>query len=174
MNKISDQLIKALYKHETIVALLVFAAFWSVFLLSAGTVTSGYHLMDDHIILTTSRYLSQNNVFQMMANCIQGDLHFRFRPVYCLRVFSIQIFGTNFVSLSLLSLTMAVLTSWFLYMFARQIRFGRVSAFLFVLLTLIGTQTVIWWRLGTAEPIGMFWLSVGLYFMARTIFDAGK
>jgi Dolichyl-phosphate-mannose-protein mannosyltransferase len=175
MNKISEQLIKPLYKHGTIVALLVFAAFWSVFLLSAGTVTSGYHLMDDHGILMISRDLSQNNVFQVMANCIQGDLHSRFRPVYCLhRVFSVQILGANFVSLSLLSLTMAVLTSWFLYMFARQARFGRVSAFLFVLLTFMGAQTAIWWRLGTNEPIGMFWLSIGLYFMARTIFDAGK
>jgi len=169
-------LIKALHKHETSLALLVFAAFWSVFLLSAGTVTSGYHLMDDHIILLINRDLSQNNVFQIMANCIQSDLHVRFRPVYCLRVFSVQILGTNFVSLSLLSLTMAVLTSWFLYMFARQVRFGRVSAFLFVLLTFMGTQTHIWWRLGLGflEPVGMFWLSIGLYFMARTIFDAGK
>jgi hypothetical protein len=89
-------------------------------------------------------------------------------------VFSIQILGTNFVLLSLLSLTMAVLTSWFLYMFARQVHFGRVGAFLFVLLIFMGQQAAIWWRLGNAEPIGMFWLSIGLYFMARTIFDAGK
>jgi hypothetical protein len=170
-------LIQALHKHETIVALLVFAALWSAFLLSAGTVTSGYHLLDDHVVLGISRDLSQNNVFQVMANCIENDLHNigRFRPVFCVqRVFSIQIFGTNFMLLSLLSLTMAVLTSWFLYMFARQLRFGRVSAFLFVLLIFMGNQAAIWWRLGTAEPIGMFWLSIGLYFMARTIFDAGK
>src|SRR5262245_50792361 len=69
---------------------------------------------------------------------------------------------------------MAVLTSWFLYMFARQVRFRTVPAFLFVLLTFIGGQTEIWWLTADAEPIGMFWLSIGLYFMAKTIFDAGK
>ena len=177
MNKISDQLIKALYKHETIVALLVFAALWSAFLFSAGTVTSGYHLIDDHLVLLISRELSRDNAFHVAANWVTHDLHDigRFRPVYWIqRVFSIQILGTNFVLLSLLSLTMAVLTSWFLYMFARQVRFGRVGAFLFVLLIFMGEQAAIWWRLGTAEPIGIFWLSIGLYFMARTIFEAGK
>jgi len=168
-------LIKALHKHETIVALLFFAAFWSVFLFSAGTVTSGYHLMDDHFVLLINRELSQDNAFQVAANCIEKGLTIRFRPVYCLqRVFSVQILGTNFVLLSLVSLTMAVLTCWFLYMFARQIRLGRVSAFLFVLLIFMGNQAAIWWRLGTAEPIGIFWLSIGLYFMARTIFEPGK
>jgi hypothetical protein len=177
MNKISDQLIKALYKHETIVALLVFAALWSAFLFSAGTVTSGYHLIDDHMVLLISRELSRDNAFQVAANSVTHELYDvgRFRPVYCVqRVFSIQILGANFVSLSLLSLTMAVLTSWFLYLFARQLRFGRVGAFLFVLLIFMGEQAAIWWRLGNAEPIGMFWLSIGLYFMARTIFEAGK
>jgi hypothetical protein len=177
MNKISDQLVKALHKHEITVALLVFAAFWSAFLFSAGTVTSGYHLMDDHLVLLINRDLSRDNAFQVTANWVTHDLHDvgRFRPVYWIqRVFSVQIFGTNFVSLSLWSLTMAVLSSWFLYMFARQIRFGRASSFLFVLLIFMGSQTAIWWRLGTAEPIGIFWLSIGLYFMARTIFEAGK
>src|SRR5215472_5823747 len=109
MNKISDQLIKALYKHETIVALLVFAAFWSAFLLSTGTVTSGYHLPDDHLVLLMNRELSRNNAFQVAANWVTHDLHDigRFRPVYDIqRVFSIQILGANFVLLSLLSLTM--------------------------------------------------------------------
>jgi hypothetical protein len=177
MNKISDQLIKALYKHETIVALLVFAALWSAFLFSAGTVTSGYHLIDDHMVLLISRELSRDNAFQVAANSVTHELYDvgRFRPVYCVqRVFSIRILGANFVLLSLLSLTMAVLTSWFLYMFARQVHFGRVGAFLFVLLIFMGQQAAIWWRLGNAEPIGMFWLSIGLYFMARTIFEAGK
>ena len=172
---LSASLIKALYKRESIVALLVFAAFWSVFLFSAGTITSGYHLTDDHLVLLINSNLSQNNVFQVTANWIDRDLNIRFRPVFWIqRVFSIQIFGANFVLLSLLSLTMAVLTSWFLYMFARQVRFGRVSSFLFVLLIFMGKQAAIWWRLGTAEPIGMFWLSIGLYFMARAIFDTGK
>ncbi len=170
-------LIKALHKHETIVALLVFAALWSAFLFSAGTVTSGYHLIDDHLVLLISRELARDNVFQVAANWVTHDLHDigRFRPVFWIqRVFSIQILGANFVSLSLLSLIMAVLTSWCLYMFARQVRFGRVSAFLFVLLIFMGNQAAIWWRLGTTEPIGIFWLSISLYFMARTIFDAGK
>jgi hypothetical protein len=169
--------IKALHKHETILALLAFAALWSAFLFSAGTVTSGYHLIDDSLVLLISRELSRDNFFQVAANWVTNDLYNigRFRPVFWVqRVFSVQIFGTNFVSLSLWSLTMAVLTSWFLYMFARQLRFGRASSFLFVLLIFMGAQAAIWWRLGTAEPIGIFWLSIGLYFMARRIFEAGK
>jgi hypothetical protein len=177
MNKISDQLIKALYKHETIVALLVFAALWSAFLFSAGTVTSGYHLIDDHMVLVINRQLARDNVFQVAANWVTHSLYDmgRFLPVYSvLKVFSIRIFGANFALLSLVPLITAVLTSWFLYMFARQIRFGTVPAFLFVLLTFIGGQTEIWWLPADAEPIGMFWLSISLYFMAKTIFDAGK
>jgi len=168
--------IKALHKHETSLTLLFFAGFWSAFLFSAGTVTSGFHLIDDSLVLFISRDLTENNVFKVMANWIEDDLiNGRFRPVFPLqRVLSVQLFGANFVLLSLLVLTMAVLTSWFLYMFARQVRFGRVSAFLFVLLIFMGPQAAIWWRLGTPETIGIFWLSIGLYFMARAIFDAGK
>ena len=164
-------------EHETILALVVFAAFWSTFLFSAGTVTSGYHLIDDHLVLVISRELARDNVFQVVANRVSHELYDtgRFRPVYAVqRVFSIHILGANFVLLSLLSLIMAVLTSWFLYIFARQVRFGTVAAFLFVLLILIGGQTEIWWLPADAEPIGMFWLSISLYFMAKTIFDPGK
>jgi hypothetical protein len=170
-------LIKGLREHETILALLVFAAFWSTFLFSAGTVTSGFHLIDDHMVFLINRQLARDNVFQVAANRVTHQLYdtSRFLPVYSVfRVFSIRIFGANFVLLSLLPLITAVLTSWFLYIFARQIRFGIVAAFLFVLLTFIGGQTEIWWLPADAEPIGMLWLSISLYFMAKTIFDAGK
>jgi hypothetical protein len=174
---LNTSLIKALHKHETTLALLVFAAFWSTFLFSSGTVTSGYHLIDDHMVLVINRQLARDNVFQVAANWVTHQLYDtgRFLPVYAvLKVFSIRIFGANFALLSLVPLITAVLTSWFLYMFARQIRFGTVPAFLFVLLTFIGGQTEIWWLPADAEPIGMFWLSISLYFIAKTIFDAGK
>jgi hypothetical protein len=174
---LNTSLIKALHKHETTLALLVFAVFWSTFLFSSGAVTSGYHLIDDHMVLVINRQLARDNVFQVAVNRVTHQLYDngRFLPVYSiLRVFSIRIFGANFVLLSQLPLITAVLTSWFLYMFARQIRFGTIPAFLFVLLTFIGGQTEIWWLPADAEPIGMFWLSISLYFMAKTIFDPGK
>ncbi len=167
--------VKFLRKYELWVSLLVFFSLWAGFLAYSHTLTSGYHLVDDHEMLSISQDLVGSNPISVSIKWITSDLNARFRPVYYIhRVFSIWLLGTNFQSLSILLLLMATVTSWLLYLFARKIKFGKITSFLFVFITLLGTQAAIWWRLGPSESIAIMWLALGLLFMAKSVFDAPK
>ena len=146
------------------------AIFWGGSLTYAGTVTSGYHLIDDSTMVITNQDLKMSNPFVVAADTIRFDLRPRFRPIHRVyQVFSLWLFGTNFIALSILLLGQAVCSSWFLYLFSREIRFGSLSSLLFVALAFLGTQTEVWWRLGPQESLGIFWLALGLLFMARAV-----
>ena len=160
-------------RYEVIISLLVFAFLWGAFLIYSGTLTSGYHLIDDHEMLRISQDLSTSNPLIVSADWIKTDLVARFRPMYYIhRVFSIWLLSTNFPAQSVLLLGMAVVSSWLLYLFARKIGFGKITSFLFVWLTFLGAQAAIWWRLGPQESIGIMWFALGLLFMAKAVYDA--
>jgi hypothetical protein len=164
-----------LLKKDALVSLMVFVAFWGVFLTYTGTLTSGYHLIDDWTMVHTAQNLSRSNPISVAAGCIQDDFRLRFRPTYCVHgVFSLWLLGLNFIGLSTLLMGLAILSSWLLYLFARKIGSGKIHSFLFVFLTFLGMQTAIWWRLGPQESIGMSWLALGLVFMANAIYDVSN
>jgi hypothetical protein len=161
-----------IFRYEFIISLLVFAFLWSGFLIYSGTLTSGYHLIDDHEMLRISDDLSTSNPLSVSVDWVKTDLLARFRPMYYIhRVFSIWLLGTNFTAQSVLLLGMAILSSWLLYLFARKIGFGKITSFLFVWLTLLGAQATIWWRLGPQESTGILWFALGLLFMAKAVYD---
>ncbi len=162
------------FKYQKPLSLLLFLTLWGYFLSSLGTIESGYHLTDDHEILRINRDLLQNNLLDVISNWLTVDLQIRFRPAYFLqRIIFVRLFGTDFLALSIATYIMASLSSWLLFMFARKIGLSTLMAFLFVAFSLLGTQSEIWWRLGTNETCAMFWLAAGLFFMARAA-DSAK
>jgi hypothetical protein len=164
----SSRLAQVLRSHEGAISLLMCAIFWGGSLTYAGTVTSGYHLVDDSRMVRINQDLKMSNPFVVAADTIRFDLRFRFRPIYRVyQVFSLWLFGANFIALSILLLGQAICSSWFLYLFSREMGFGSLSSLLFVALAFLGTQTEVWWRLGPQESLGIFWLALGLLFMAR-------
>jgi hypothetical protein len=177
LNKLITKLIAldGLLSRHTWIAAIVFSVFWGVFLLGTGTIVSGFHLIDDHEMVVISRQLETNSPTVLAVDWIRTDFNIRFRPFYYVhRVFSVAIFGANFTALALLAFGLAVATSWLLYAFARQVGFKAIWAYLFVFLAFAGEQAAIWWRLGPSEPIGMFWLALSLYAMAKAIHQPGR
>lgn len=169
------EIIKLLKKNRSLTALLFFSFFWIVFLSSSGTLTSGYHFTDDHEILTIDENMNNIGFFETSKALILDDLDVRFRPFYYVnRIVEAKLFKTNILAWSLYSAALAILTfhCLFLFLYRQGFKFG--NAILFPFLCLIGSQSTIWWRLGPAESIGVFTISVSLFFLANSIYRKKK
>jgi hypothetical protein len=150
---------------------LLFLLFWFGLLIFTGTLTSGYHFMDDHGILRESQDVSKTTLVRearvFARNLFASKM--RFRPFYWVhRRVMLMALGTNFTAMSIYIGFLAVLTSFFLFLFMKKTGFSVIESILFVFLTLLGSQADIWWRLGNNETIGMFILSAALLFMANS------
>lgn len=159
-------------RHINIFVFIFFFLFWFSILLSSGSIFSGYHLADDHEILTMRHELPGQNIVAAMTRWIGQDLDLmhRFKPFYYLhRIIEAKMFGDNFTLWLAYNGFLAVIVSFLLYLFARKIGFSIYESVLFPLLTLVGKQAVVWWSLGPNEAIGMFMLSLSLVCMVRSV-----
>lgn len=140
------------------------------FLFFTGTLNSGYHFTDDHEMTEIHSDLAKTPIVETSVKWITNDFHIRFRPLYYVhRVLEIKIFGTNLLLLSLYtSLLISTLISLF-YAWARTMKYSVVESLFFVLLAFVGDQSAIWWRLGPNETIGLVFLGLSFYFMAKCL-----
>ena len=160
---------------EKYIALALFAIFWFCFLYFNGTFTSGFHFMDDHEIPFINKGIHDNGLFNTIFSVLQHDFTIRFRPLYYIhRVMETKIFGTNLVEWSIYNCLLAVLTSYFLFMFLYIQGFKFFHSILFAFITLVGEPCSIWWRLGPNETIGLLLLSASLFLLADSIYKKKK
>src|SRR5687768_2927715 len=81
-------------RYEPLAILLIFALFWSGLLIYSGTLTSGYHLIDDWEMLEIRQDLSESSLPAVVAETLRMDLTIRLRPWYYVhRVFSLWLLG---------------------------------------------------------------------------------
>lgn len=154
-------------------ALLLFLL-WFGILTVTGSLFSGYHLVDDHEVV--NKALADPNdtrgIKLSPGAIIEGN---RFRPVYYLhRIAQAELFGADFLLWSIYTGLLAVLTSFFLFVFMRKTGFSSMESLLFALLTLLGEQAATWWKLGANETFGMLVLSITLVFMAQSVYSQNK
>jgi hypothetical protein len=163
--------------HETWKIGILFCLLWFGILMGTGTLSSGYHLTDDQDLLRIGADLAGTTLGREIRIFLKGIFApaLRFRPVFELhrRVMTV-VLGTDFTAWSIYFGILAVLTSFFLFLFLRKTGFSIVEALLFAVLTLLGEQAALWWKLGTNETIGMFILSLALLFMALSVDSTGK
>jgi hypothetical protein len=162
---------------EALTILLFWTLVWGSILLSSGAVTSGYHLVDDHQIIFFAHKLSdvEFNVFDAIKECVSTDLKVRFRPFYYIhKMFIVSILHANFTAWQVYVCVLAVLSSFFFTLFARKNGFTLPESLLFPFLIFCGGQSEIWWRLGPAETIGIFLLSLALFFMCQSVYANTK
>lgn len=139
-----------------------------VFLFFTGTLNSGYHFIDDHEMLEIRSDLGKASILGTSIAWIKKDCYIRFRPMYYVhRVLEVKLFGTDFFAISLYSGILGALTFSFFYFAARKMKYSVLESLLFVLLAFVGAQMKIWWMLGPNETIGMFFLGLSFFFMAK-------
>lgn len=146
-------------------ALLVFGV-----IVGMGTLTCGWHLVDDHQFIRWNYQM--NNVgesfWQVLKREMAIDLSMRWRPAHVfMRVLEARIFGLNLVYYSLLKAFEVVLCCVFLYYCGKKMGASKVVSFLFAVLSMVGYQSATWWKLGTHEIQCTLLFSAGFYCMLK-------
>lgn len=155
-------------KKEYLWTFLVFFIFVFGILLTTGTITCGWHLVDDHEYTEYEIFMNKpdENLFTCIRDVLKVDFTSRFRPLYyILRVSLTCVFGSNLVAWSVLKAVETVLALYFLYLFARQLGCNYFFAAIFSLVNMVGPQSVVWWKLGPQECTGLMFFAMGMYFL---------
>jgi len=160
---------------KDIFAVSIFFLFWFGLFFYSGTFTSGYHFIDDQDIISLNAKINNTSFLYTAKNYITFDLNWRFRPFWSLhRVAEIKLFGTNFKMFGIYTGLLCLFTSFFLYKFASTIGFKYLQSIVFTFLTLVNPASVIWYQLADSENIGMLFLSLSLFLMAKSIYSEKK
>jgi hypothetical protein len=152
-----------------------FCAFWFGLAASSGALFSGFHIADDHEIVSIHDEFSSHVPFgTVLKREIKSDLEIRFRPLYYFdRIMTIRALGDNFILWSLYRSLLACCTMFLLFCAARRLGLGVLEAILFPALTLVGIQSNVWFWRGPAEAEATLMLAVSLYCVCRRA-TAGK
>jgi len=152
-------------------ALVVFAICGVVllFLFGSGALPATYHLTDDHEIVKIAIELEKDTLIAVTKRWVIEDFKIRFRPFYYIhRIVCTKVLGTNFFAWSLYNTLLCCLTISLLYVGIRRMAFSVTSSIFFVIFVFTGPQMAIWWRLGPAETIGVFFLALAFFLASFT------
>lgn len=156
------------HKVEKWIVLVVLVLLWLGIFQLTGILTSGFHLTDDHEIVLFNDLLKKKSIFSLISEQVKIDLATRFRPTYYPhRILVTSLIGTNQMAWAIYYCFLGIFTSFFLYLTLRKVRFSILESFLFPLFAFMGEQTAVWWRLGTAETLGIFFAALSLYFASN-------
>jgi len=142
-----------------------------------GTMSSGFHFVDNHEVVQINRELSDANgsLIHVISTWVKNDLGGRFRPMYMIdNVIVYTTLNGNFFLISLYHTLLIILIVFFLFLSLRKLGFPLFEALTFPIVALTGVQSAIWWRLGPNESIGMWYLSLSLLFMVYAIKNKTK
>ncbi len=168
-------ILKNNFEKSNILVFLLFLTVWYCIFRFSGTFVQGYNIYEDNQVVTISNDLSNESFFTVAQKNISHDLKYlsRFRPVYFVyTIFTVKLFGVNLTYLTALSIFLCVLTTFFLFRFSVNLKYSATEAFLFAMFTIGGRQTSAWAELSAAEGIGMFFLSLTLFFLSKSIYSS--
>ena len=153
------------------------ALVWSFFavlvfgvVIGTGTLTSGFHLVDDWEFAQYIDWmtLEPKSLWECLRETVAFDLTLRFRPLYYInRILMAAVFGTNLTAMSVVKAAEIVTALSALYYCARQMKCNMISAGLFSLTVMVGYQSAVWWKLGPQESYDMMLFAVGFYLLLK-------
>ncbi len=138
--------------------------------LGMGTLTSGFHLVDDWEFAKYVDWmtLEGRSVADCLRKAVGYDLTMRFRPLYYInRVLMAAVFGVNLTAMSVIKAAEIVAAFVLLYYCARRMRCNMVYAALFSLTVLTGYQSAVWWKLGPQESYDIMMFALGFWLMLK-------
>lgn len=164
-------------KQEFITVLLLFVMLVFGIIIGMGTLTSGYHLVDDHEFLKWVYQMEQEgeSVFEIMRSEVKMDLSIRYRPIHIMaRVLETGIFGINLVYYSLVKAIGIVVSCIFLYYIGRLMGANKIYSFLFSAVSMTGYQSAVWWKLGTHEEQATLLFTAGFFCLLKYLIEKKK
>ena len=89
--------IRFLNKQQDYLVLILFACFWVGLVSVAGTLTSGYHLTDNHEFININDTLQFAGFWKTVSGIENYYFQYRFAPVlFFMRVLMVQLFHLDF------------------------------------------------------------------------------
>ena len=158
-------------KREDKIAFISLVLFVFLFLLFSGTLNSGYHFVDDHEVIKIKNELKTSSLIAVSKSWVKEDLknNGRFRPFYYVhRVIETRVFGSDFFLWSLYTGILWCMALIYFYSGMRKLKFNVEESIIFLIVTFIGPQCSVWWRLGPGESLGMVLLALSFYFMSKS------
>ena len=154
-------------REGTVVFVLSFMLMFGI-LAGTGTLTSGWHFVDDHEIYRFGVDFSKGvSLWSEIEAYVLRDFHVRFRPLcYVERIIGAYLFGDNLFWGNLIRAAEGVFTVFFLYWTARYLKCSKTFAALFSLTVTVGPQFT-WYRTSLCEHNGMLFCSLALVLIAR-------
>lgn len=166
LSKINSK-IESIGKKQEFALIVILSAFMVfVITIGIGTLTCGWHLVDDHEFLKMIYQMKfeGKTIFSLMQQWVKGDMVLRYRPLYYPeRIIYSALFGVNLIDYALFRSVEIVIANIFLYYCGRFMGAGKVYSFLFAVISLTGYQSVVWWKLGPQEALGTAVFAVGFF-----------
>jgi hypothetical protein len=145
---------------------VVFAAIVGLFLALFGpALRAGFYVIEDHLLLVGREWSPANWGTRIFADI---ETFQRFRPAYWIYIaVGDHVFGSNPHLWHAATMLWGVLTCYLLYESMRRIGADVVSAAVFVLLLIVGSNNWIWLNLIPQETTGMLLASVAVWAIVR-------
>ncbi len=157
-------------KREAVLVWALFAVLVFGLLIVTGTLTSGFHLVDDWEFAKYVDWMTLEgySLWDCLREAVGFDLTLRFRPLYYInRVLTAYVFGINLTAMSVVKAFEIVAALAALYYCARQMKCNMVYAALFSLTVMVGYQSAVWWKLGPQESYDIMMFAAGFYFLLK-------
>lgn len=142
---------------DYIIALTLAILFIYGILQKSGTITSGYHLADDHeLIRMEFGFKNGSALGQSIIGWVVGDFHWRYRPLYWVeRVLGSFFLGSELLYWNYYTAIKGILSFVLLYFTARYFRYGRMVSALLPCVVMLGAQFTPWYRSANQENTGL-------------------
>ncbi len=141
-----------------------------------GTMTSGFHLVDDHEFLKWTYEMERQNIPMMdiLTKKVMADFGWRYEPLYySARIFGCGLFGINLTVYFVMKALETVVSLVFLYYCGRLMGARKGYAALFSLISMVGYQSAVWWKLGPQESQCTALFSAGFFCMLKYLTARG-
>ncbi len=154
---------------ENVFVFLIYSFLILLLIFTTKTVYAGFQLVDDHILIGYNNRLAHDSFFSFLSAEIKNEFYLRFRP---LSIFNYIVIAKwiypDFFMLALVIAFQGIVSCFFFYRFARQLKCSFLVSFLFPLFIMCGNQGAILWRNCVNETLGMLLLSISLFFLGKT------
>ncbi len=157
-------------KREAVFIWALFAALVFGVVTVTGTLTSGFHLVDDWEFAQYIDWMKLDHLslWDCLRESVSFDLTLRFRPLYYInRILMTYVFGINLTAMSVVKAAEIVTALVMLYYCARLMKCNMFYAALFSLTVMVGYQSAVWWKLGPQESYDIMMFAVGFYCLLK-------
>lgn len=174
VKKVYDALEQLGKRKEALLIWSIFAVLVFGVVIITGTITSGFHLVDDWQFAEYVDRIAADGFAVCLKEALERDFILRFRPLYFInRVITAAVFGINLTAISTMNAIEIIVAMGSLYYCARHMHCNVVYSILFALTVMVGYQSAVWWKLGPQESYGIMLFSCGFLLLLNWL-QTGK